>query len=154
MPVETIVGKLIDVLLSFLDKRRRVRFTIHKAYFRGNPTQHYFLNVANLSQRDVEITHVYFQGKPQISVEQQDRPLPKRLKPDEPWETYIRVSNVSKDINRKPFRKGRLRLSTGKTFKSRRNRNVPESGTPPGGPITQRIILGDHSIPPSSDHIQ
>jgi hypothetical protein len=64
-----------------------------------------------------------------------DRPLPKRLKPDETWETWVDVGRVP-DVGDKVYKLGRARLSTGVVIKSRKNAAVPEQGSVPGGPVT------------------
>lgn len=133
-----ILSPLINLCWKYIEKKRKIRFTIHYAYFKGIKDKYLFLNVTNLStERKIEITHVYFQKHTgQIPVIQNDRPLPKRLKPDETWETWYRFENLPVSIKRNPYNKGRVRLSTGKIIKSRFNKNVPDTGTVPGGPVT------------------
>lgn len=125
---------------KFIDHRRKVRFTVHRAFFLAVGVECYFLNVTNVSStKEVEVTHLYFQdtNNRQIPVIQKDRPLPKRLKPDETWETWIRVELIPQSLRTVPFRRARLRLSTGKVIKSRINKNVPQTGEVPGGKVTQ-----------------
>ncbi|MGH7455764.1 MAG: hypothetical protein ACRENG_30695, partial [bacterium] len=38
--------------------------------------------------------HIWFEGEDQIAVLQDDRPLPKRLKLDESWETRIECHRI------------------------------------------------------------
>lgn len=117
--------------------QRRLRLTVHIAYFLYNGAECCFINATNLSLRDVEITHIWFECEPQIHVFQRDRPLPKRLKPDETWETWLRVDRLPSHIYQNPHKLARARLSTGKIIESQKNDNVPPQGLVPGGPITK-----------------
>jgi hypothetical protein len=128
---------VIDPLRSWVADRRRVRLRVHRAVF-GNDRECYFINATNLSRsREVEITHVWFDSLPQIAALESDRPLPKRLKPDETWETWVDVERVPPDLRATAYTLARARLSTGAVIKSRKNERVPHQGTVPGGPITQ-----------------
>jgi hypothetical protein len=70
----TISGMWID--------KRELRVTVHKACLGVPGIEHYFINVTNVSRnRELEITHVWFDLDPQIPVMPRERPLPKRLKP-------------------------------------------------------------------------
>jgi hypothetical protein len=134
-PIQTVS----DNYWKVIDHSRKVRFTVHHAFFVAIGVECYFLNVTNVSStKELEITHVYFQyiDNKQIPVIQIDRPLPKRLKPDETWETWLRVELIPPSLRTNPFSKARLRLSTGKIIKSRFNKNVPHTGEIPGGKIT------------------
>jgi len=134
------LNTIFDNYWKFIDHRRKVRFTVHRALFLAVEVECYFLNVTNLSStKEIEITHLYFQdtNNNQIPVIQKDRPLPKRLKPDETWETWIRVEMIPEDLRIDPYRKARLRLSTGKLIKSRYNKNVPQTGEVPGGKVSK-----------------
>ncbi len=92
-----------------------------------------FVNVTNRSSKtDIEVTHVGFQTKPATPVLNPDRPLPKRLRPDESWETWLPVTRLPlSELARVPWL-GRVRLSTGRTIRTRENRSVPEAGFVPG----------------------
>jgi hypothetical protein len=115
-----------------------VSLLVHHAYFTITRRACYFLNVTNLSRdREVEITHVWFALDPQIHALIPDRPLPKRLKPDETWETWVEADRLPSDLGEKIFTLGRVRLSNGREVKSRKNKRVPSQGTVPGGPITR-----------------
>lgn len=73
---------------SFDRDERLLKLLVHKARFVNNETEYFFINATNLSpMREVEVTHIWFEGDGQIAVLQDDRPLPKRLKLDETWET-------------------------------------------------------------------
>ena len=136
MIIELVTTTLNNVWKVF-DLQRRVRFTVHRAFFISSGIECFFLNVTNISpKKEIEITHVWFDNKPQIPVLNKDRPLPKRLKPDETWETWIKVAKIPEWILESPYDKARLRISTGRIIKSKKNKNVPETGSVPGGNIT------------------
>jgi hypothetical protein len=63
--------------------------------------------------------------------------LPKRLKPDETWETWVEVNRIPSELHEDAYTLARVRLSTGKIIESAKNTEVPESGIVPGGPITE-----------------
>lgn len=135
--------KLIDllggrVIKAYLD-RRRVRVLVHRAVFLNDREECFFITVTNLSRdRDLEITHIWFSSEPQVHVINADRTLPKRLRPDETWETWIPVSQLPADFQAQPYTLVRVRLSTGSIAKSRQNKTVPPVGAVPGGPIRHR----------------
>ncbi len=87
---------LLNELTGGYLNRRRVRLQVHTAYVgNGNPTPYYFLNVTNRSgTRDVEVTHVWFATNPPVHIVNPHRPLPVRLRYDEPWETCIEVART------------------------------------------------------------
>ncbi len=131
-----IIKLFLNWLLTLFGQRRNVRATVHLATFQTGLVC-YFINVTNLSAtREVEITHVYFDTNPQSPVVNPDRPLPKRLKPDESWETWIPIERLPGWVHAKPYQLARVRLSSGKIIKSEQNKNVPETGEVPGGPVT------------------
>jgi hypothetical protein len=134
---------LFDILKVIFEKgwaafgeRRKVRLTVHRAFFVASGRECFFINVTNLSKnRELEITHVWFEAKPQIPALQPDRMLPKRLKPDETWETWIDVSKVPSELHQSAYTLARARLSSGSVIKSTKNIDVPDAGNVPGGPI-------------------
>lgn len=116
--------------------RKRVTFLVHHAYFAGTGKPCYFLNITNRSrERDLEVTHVWFALEPEVPAHPVDRPLPKRLRPDETWETWVEADRLPADLGENLFKLGRARLSTRRIVKSRKNKNVPSQGAVPGGPI-------------------
>jgi hypothetical protein len=131
-----IIKTVLEKMWSGFSSRRNVQVLVHMAFFNsGAPC--FFINVANLSKdREVEITHVWFDFSPQISVLQPERPLPKRLKPDESWETWIEVHRMPSEAleSESIYHLARVRLTSGRIIKSRRNLDVPDKGTVPGGP--------------------
>jgi hypothetical protein len=116
-------------------RRRRVRLTVHTAYLidgAGNPIgpDHYYVNVTNASpERDITVTHVWFDTAPQAHIV--DPALPRRLQYAQPWETAIPVAQVLTAPD-KALWLARCRLSPdGKVVKSRPAENVPPIGTVP-----------------------
>jgi hypothetical protein len=134
---------ILDILKFIFDKawpalgdRRRLRVLVHRAFFPGAGQECFFVNVTNLSHnREVEITHVWFDCVPQIPALHRDRLLPRRLKPDETWETWVRVNEIPPELHDTAYTLARARLSTGKVIKSEENTDVPHAGIIPGGPI-------------------
>jgi len=107
---------------------------IHRGIFLKDPESvlHYFVKVINRSRtRDIEITHVWFDADPPVHLTLPDRPLPTRLRPRETWEGWIEAAALADipDVERS----GRVRLSSGKLVKSRRNENLPPTGYVAGG---------------------
>lgn len=116
--------------------RRRIQFLVHEAAFLGTGKRCYFLNVTNLSHdRELEITHVWFAANGEIHALPPDRPLLKRLKLDEPWETWVEADRLPPDLGESVFKMARLRLSNGRVIKSRKKVGVPAMGAVPGGAI-------------------
>jgi hypothetical protein len=119
--------------------RRRIRVTMHRAVFAASGHEAYFITVTNLSRsREVELSHVWIAANPKVFVHKTDRPLPRRLRPDESWETWVLLDELPPPAGEQVLHLGRVRLSTGTVLKSRPNPSVPESGFVPGGPI-QRL---------------
>lgn len=116
--------------------RRQLGLLVHHAYFAASGRPCYFLNLTNLSRdRELEVTHVWFAVRPEVHARPPDRSLPKRLKPDETWETWVKADRLPANLGERVFTLGRARLSTGRIIRSRKNRTVPSEGTIPGGPI-------------------
>jgi hypothetical protein len=127
-----ILQRLWEILVS----RRRATLQVHHAYFAGTGRACYFLNLTNRSnQRDIEVTHVWFAVEPEVHAHPSDRPLPKRLKPDETWETWVEADRIPSLVGERIFTLGRARLSTGRILRSQKNEHVPTQGMVPGGPI-------------------
>lgn len=116
---------------------RRLRLLVHRAVFCHTGQECYFLNLTNLSRnREIEITHIWLESEPKIHIFNSYRPLPKRLKPDEVWETWISIEKVPASVRHNPYNLVRARLSSGDVVASIENKNVPEMGTVPGGSIS------------------
>jgi hypothetical protein len=114
-----------------------VRVTAHLAFFRKTGTLCCFINVTNLCHdTDVELTHVWVETTPQVFAHNRDRPLPKRLRPHESWETWVPVHRLNPGLTEAAlYRAARVRVSTGEVIASVRNDTVPAEGSIPGGPI-------------------
>ena len=126
-------------LFSRWGDRRRLQVLVHRAVFTRSDREAYFINVVNVSRdREIEITHVWFDCEPQVPAMQPDRPLPKRLKPDETWETWVEVADLPGHVRDDAYTLARVRLSPGRIVKSSKNESVPESGHVPGGEITPK----------------
>src|SRR5687767_11200319 len=98
--VWSVLEKSIDLLAPELLVRRRLRFTVHRAAFRATGQEAFFLNATNLSKdREIELTHVWLASSPPVAALQPERPLPKRLKPDETWETWIFVDAIPSHLH-------------------------------------------------------
>ena len=136
----SVAEKILDGLWALLLNYRRLRVTVHRAYFTETDpiVWAYFINITNLSHnREVEITHVWLASEPTVHAVPPERRLPKRLKPDEVWETWIEEFRVPEAFRGSPaFRLGRVRLSTGRIIESKENKDVPRHGHVPGGPVT------------------
>ena len=131
----------IDWIVAAWRARRQVRFTIHPASFVGSDVPMYFLNITNNSlERSIEITHVFFDTEPEVHLMRPERPLPKRLEPEESWETWIEEERIPLSARRAPFRLGRARLSNGTIVRSVEDRGVPTMGMVPGGPVESRVV--------------
>lgn len=127
--------KLLDICLSAFGRRRAVRVLVHDATHIATERYCYFVNITNLSPtRDVEVTHVWFDDDARIPVFNDERPLPRRLKPDESWETWIPIGRIPSGLLSAAETKFRVRLSTSTIVKSRLNKDVPPIGYIPGGP--------------------
>jgi hypothetical protein len=134
--ITAVLEKALGWLADAVVRRRRVRFTAHLAAFDGSGRPAYFLNAVNLSEsREIEITHVWFDSDPPVAAARADRPLPRRLRPDEAWETWVYADELPPAAHSGALHLARLRLSTGRVIKSRPNESVPPKGSVPGGPI-------------------
>lgn len=128
---------MIQVILGWLFKifslKQSVRVLCHRAFFLPNGPECYFINVTNLSlKRDAVITHVWMENEGQLPILNPHRPLPKRLRPEETWETWIDVAQLPISIKTDAFGLARVRLSNSRIIKSKKNNNVPIAGDVPG----------------------
>ncbi len=117
------------------DPSPRLRFMVHRAFFEVTREECFFLNATNLTDNDLEITHVWFAVSPEVYVIRPERPLPKRLKPQESWETWLAVSELPPAALEGAYCQARARLSTGEVVNSVYNEGVPRRGGVPGGPV-------------------
>lgn len=110
---------------------RSVRVRVHRAFFVNDTVQHYFINVVNTSDTsEVEVTHVWYEGSRRVDIIQAQRPLPRLLRPNQSWETWVRVMDIPNDPD--PFRNFRVQLSTDEVFESEDRGDVPPVGFVPG----------------------
>src|SRR6266851_3087233 len=131
----SILGLIATIITIILPRivTRRVRVRVHRASFAdGNiyGPDCYFVNVTNVSlNREVEVTHVWFECSPEVHALRSERPLPKRLKVDETWATWVRVGELPAGVTDEDvYKLARVRLSTGKVFRSKKNEHVPSVG--------------------------
>jgi len=132
-----VASKMIESVLEWVFKiiglKQSVRVLCHRAFFLPNGPECYFINVTNLSlQRDAEVTHVWIESGNEIPVLNLSRPLPRRLRPEESWETWIEVERLPIPVREDAFKLARVRLSNGRIIKSKKNENVPIAGYVPG----------------------
>ncbi len=103
------------------------RALVHRAYFVPQSPWHYFMKVVNLSpNREIEITHIWFDTNPRVDILNPDRALPTRLRPYETFETWVPVASLPDVPNMEQL--GRVLLSGGQIVKSQLNKDVPPVG--------------------------
>ncbi|HKO36411.1 MAG TPA: hypothetical protein VJV21_08025 [Pyrinomonadaceae bacterium] len=140
--------KALDILLGMLFGSRRVRVRVHFATLLPAGEAAAFIKVVNLStSRDVEVTHIWIAGTRNIPIINLDRPLPARLRPDETWETWIPIRDIPAALLNSLFNLVRVQLSSGKIFKSKQNKNVPEVGHVAGGGNPLQVAAAAASAP-------
>jgi hypothetical protein len=126
-----------------------VSFSGRTTAFREN----LFVNVTNLSETvDREVTRIWVEADPKIYVENPRRPLPKRLKPQETWETWIDLWQLPRGLIYDDLPTlVRARLSIGEVLGGVRNESIPDSGWIPGESITENLAretVETHDPPP------
>jgi len=127
--VQTVLGWVFKCLGLY----QSVKVQCHRAILLPNISECYFINVRNASpQRDIEVTHVWIAAASDIHVVNPVRPLPRRLKPDESWETWIELCKLPANIRENAYCLARVRLSNNKVLKSKMNISVPGAGFIPG----------------------
>ena len=85
--------------------------------------------MTNLSfQRDVIVTHVWIENIDQIPILNPSRPLPKRLKPEGVWETWIEIEKLPISIREDTYEQARIKLSNGRIINPKRNKKFPNAG--------------------------
>jgi hypothetical protein len=127
------IQAILEWLFRIIGLKQSLRVRCHRAFLLPSGPECYFINVANLSlQREAEITHVWIEGPDQVPVLNPSRSLPRRLRPEETWETWIAVDSLPKAIQQDSFELARVRLSNGRIVKSGKNTDVPSAGYVPG----------------------
>jgi serine/threonine protein kinase len=112
-----------------------VRLAVHIAAFFASTRVALFINATNLSPTlEREVTHIWVEAEPRIHVMNDKRPLPKRLKPQETWETWIALQELPPQLllEDRLHTHVRARLSTGEIISADINESVPEEGFIPG----------------------
>ena len=130
----TLLLKLLDWLVGALSVFPRIRVRAHLASMLDDDQLCLFINVTNRSAKnDVELTHVWLETQPTVEIVNENRPLPRRLRPRETWETWVPLSDVPSAQISTLLYQARVRLSTSDhAFKSRPNRKVRPVGYVPG----------------------
>ena len=127
-PPPSLLTKPLTWAYQWYQRRVRVRVLVHRAYFtEPGSAQCFFIKVTNLSRdRDIEITHIWFETNPRVDILNPDRPLTAILPPAKTFETWVPVAAVPDVPNVEQL--GRVLLSNGDTIKSRLNKDVPPVG--------------------------
>jgi hypothetical protein len=132
-PLTAVGLKLIDFLIGAWHRLLRVRVLAHRAVLFNTSEPCLFINVTNLTRtREIEITHVWLETDPRFDVLNLDRPLPKRLKPDETWETWVPLELVPNGQREAVLSLGRIQLSNGRILRTVHRSRVPAAGFVPG----------------------
>ena len=127
-------GPIASAATTIIQSWRRVRVSVHRGYLVGSPEECLFVNITNLSpKREVEVTRVWFATSPNAEIFNPRRPLPKRLRCDESWETWIPANQLPALEIPYAGRRARVQLSSGKVIPSVDRKNVPPFGNVPGG---------------------
>jgi len=125
--------KLIDLWRG--RRTQHVVVRVHRAILQNGSGPYYFVNVVNRSRnRDIEITHVWFDTNPVVNVIQPERPLSKRLKPDGSWECWWPVADPILAMTPDVEHLARV-LITGRRrpVRSSLRKHVPSAGYVPSG---------------------
>jgi hypothetical protein len=131
--VTALLLKILDWLATAWSGLSRVRVRTHIASLLDDDQASVFINVTNhSSRRELEITHVWLETTPSVDVVNTQRPLPKRLQPDESWETWIPITAVPSSYLAEVLRLARVRFSSGRVVKARPNLAVRPIGYIPG----------------------
>ncbi|MFJ2754681.1 hypothetical protein ACIO3S_03740 [Nocardioides sp. NPDC087217] len=85
------------------------------------------VKIVNRSTRDVEVTHVWLATDPVRELDLSRFALPVRIRPDETHEVWFPIGKLPADAPLE--RLATVRLSTGKTIRSRPNDTVPPFGS-------------------------
>ena len=130
-----ILGAGFSLANRLIVGRTSAKTLVHIAYWSATHVDepYVFLKVVNMTRgRDIEITHVWWETQPQYHVINHERPLPIRLVPLETWETWVPLAEIANIDSKQIYRLGRVRLSSGETLKTKRNRDVPPFGAVAG----------------------
>ncbi|MBM2823478.1 MAG: Metallophosphoesterase [Thermoleophilia bacterium] len=94
--------------------------------------ENYYVTVTNASRdRDITVTHVWFDTEPRVDIVDGD--LPVRLRYSEPWETAVSIETVPAEPPEAFWLARCLLAPDDKVVKSRPRKNVPPFGRVPRG---------------------
>lgn len=132
-PSKSLLWKLLDLLLMSAGGPKRASVGVHEAPLAQGAAECFFINVTNTSPtKDIELTHVWLKTAPEIHIANHARPLPKRLRPDESWETWLPAVAVPKHQRGSIAHMARVRISTGKILSLPAQRRRSSSRIYPG----------------------
>jgi serine/threonine protein kinase len=110
-----------------------IRVLAHWAVLLNTHDVALFINVTNVSGDDLEVTHIWIESTPKIHILNDKRPLPRRLKPQESWETWVVAWELpEKLVSNQACSLIRARISSGVVVHSKKNEDVPSEGYVPG----------------------
>jgi hypothetical protein len=120
---------------SVLGLRQQIRVLVHRAVLLHNYTGCYFMNVTNKSlSRDVETTHVWFAGDPEIHVLNPQRVLPRQRDQTSLGKLGLKRACCQLRCAILLTRSPACDSLNGKVVKSKENKTVTKAGRIPGGP--------------------
>jgi len=130
--IENFGGEFLNALLN----KRRIRVLVHRAFLEDSRKEAFFIIITNLTlDREIEITHIWFNSNPKVHVIRDDRLLPKKLKPNETWDTWLPVNKLPSGYHPHAFTMVRVRLSNGSLAYSEQNLTPPEKEIVPTEPV-------------------
>lgn len=142
--IENYGGEFLNSLLN----RRRIRVLVHRGVLEDNQKEAFFITITNATlDREIEITHVWFNSNPKVQVVRADRVLPKKLKPNETWDTWLPVNKLPLGYHPYAFTMVRVRLSNGSLAYSEQNLTPTEKGTVPDEQANFDWDVHDESSP-------
>ncbi len=130
--IENYGGEFLNALLN----KRRIRVLVHRAFLEDKRKEAFFITITNLTlDRELEMTNIWFNSNPKIHVIRDDRPLPKTLKPNETWGTWLPVNKLPLGYHSYAFKMVRVRLFNGTLAYSEENLTHPEKEMVPAEEI-------------------
>jgi hypothetical protein len=130
--IETYGGEFLNALIN----KRQIRVLVHRALTEDKKKEAFFITITNLTlDREIEITNIWFNSSPKVQVIRDDKPLPKKFKPNETWGTWLPVGKLPQAYHPFVFKMVRVRLSNGTLAYSEENVTHPEKGMVPAEEI-------------------
>ena len=130
--IENYGGEFLNALLN----RRRIRVLVHRAVLEDKQKEAFFITVTNLTlDREIVITNIWFNSNLRVHVIRNDRLLPKKLKPNETWDTSLPINKLPLGYHPYAFKMVRARLSNGTLAYSEENLTHPEKEIVPAEEI-------------------